>query len=74
MKRTGKESPEFVSLTSDEGLKKSILVEGSGDVIPSGVVAIVHYTGKLKDGSIFDSSVKRGTPFKFNLGLPPLRC
>jgi FKBP-type peptidyl-prolyl cis-trans isomerase len=28
----------------------------------------VHYTGKLLDGTVFDSSVKRGDPFKFTLG------
>lgn len=27
-----------------------------------------HYTGKLLDGTVFDSSVDRGTPFKFTLG------
>jgi len=28
----------------------------------------VHYTGKLLDGTVFDSSVKRGDPFKFKCG------
>jgi hypothetical protein len=27
-----------------------------------------HYTGRLTDGTVFDSSVKRGTPFKFTVG------
>ena len=28
----------------------------------------VHYTGKLKDGSVFDSSLERGAPLEFTLG------
>ena len=28
----------------------------------------MHYTGKLMDGTVFDSSVTRGTPFEFTLG------
>lgn len=28
----------------------------------------VHYTGKLEDGTVFDSSLTRGTPISFTLG------
>ena len=29
----------------------------------------VHYTGKLTDGTVFDSSVSRGQPLEFNVGV-----
>jgi len=35
--------------------------------VPNGAQVTVHYTGRLLDGTEFDSSVKR-QPFKFKLG------
>ncbi len=31
-------------------------------------VVDVHYTGRLEDGRVFDSSIERGKPFRFTLG------
>ncbi|EKE18984.1 MAG: hypothetical protein ACD_9C00178G0003 [uncultured bacterium] len=46
-----------------------VVKEGTGDrVIKSGDLIAVHYTGKLTDGTKFDSSVDRGTPFEFQIG------
>jgi len=42
---------------------------GSGAEAQSGQTVSVHYTGWLTDGTKFDSSVDRGTPFEFPLGV-----
>ncbi|KAJ1695170.1 hypothetical protein LUZ63_011868 [Rhynchospora breviuscula] len=52
-----------------EGLKKKLVKEGQGWETPeNGDEVEVHYTGTLLDGTKFDSSRDRGTPFKFKLG------
>ncbi|CAO97994.1 FkbP-type peptidyl-prolyl cis-trans isomerase [Erwinia tasmaniensis Et1/99] len=55
---------EGVSST-ESGLQFSVLTQGEG-AIPSRQDRVrVHYTGKLIDGSVFDSSVQRGEPAEF---------
>ncbi|KQJ99514.1 peptidyl-prolyl cis-trans isomerase FKBP62 [Brachypodium distachyon] len=52
-----------------EGLRKKLVKEGEGSEHPgAGDEVEVHYTGTLMDGTKFDSSRDRGTPFKFTLG------
>lgn len=52
-----------------QGLKKLLVKEGEGWETPeTGDEVEVHYTGTLLDGTKFDSSRDRGTPFKFKLG------
>ncbi len=56
-------------ITTASGLKYCVLVEGKkGGQRPLKSDKVkVHYTGWLEDGTIFDSSVKRGTPAEFGL-------
>lgn len=58
-----------VALTTDGGIMKQVLREGEGDTPPAGANVKAHYTGTLLDGTVFDSSVKRGRPFAFTIGV-----
>jgi len=49
--------------------KIEILKEGSGVEIKNGDKAAMHYTGTLETGQKFDSSLDRGQPFEFVLGV-----
>lgn len=42
--------------------------DGRGNMAKEGQKCVVHYTGKLLDGTVFDSSYKRNQPFEFVLG------
>ncbi|PJA79557.1 MAG: peptidylprolyl isomerase [Nitrospirae bacterium CG_4_9_14_3_um_filter_51_5] len=55
-------------VTTTSGLQYTDLVIGSGLQAHAGETAIVHYTGKLTDGTQFDSSKDRNEPFSFRLG------
>ncbi len=58
----------FVDISGDGGLFKKVLQEGEGDFPNNHDEVVAHYTGTLDDGSEFDSSRKRGKPFKFVIG------
>jgi len=42
---------------------------GTGRKVPKGAMVKLHYTAKFPDGRVFDSSVKRGDPIEFKIGV-----
>ena len=60
--------PLRVERLAGDDLVKEVLAEGAGACPQLGDEVSAHYTGKLLDGTVFDSSVARGTPFTFTLG------
>ena len=64
---TNKKKPGIVNLPS--GLQYEILVEGQGAKPTAKNKVTCHYHGTLIDGTVFDSSVKRGEPATFPLNM-----
>ena len=52
-------------ITTQSGLQYKVLTEGSGRKPTTEDRVIVHYTGKILDGSVFDSTMERGEPVIF---------
>jgi peptidylprolyl isomerase len=50
-------------------LKIETLKEGTGVIPKTGQTCVMHYTGWLTNGKKFDSSIDRGEPFSFTLGV-----
>ncbi|WP_233115777.1 FKBP-type peptidyl-prolyl cis-trans isomerase [Aggregatibacter actinomycetemcomitans] len=75
VKKAEEEGKKFTAeFAKKDGVKKTasgllyrVEKEGSGDAIKAADVVKVHYTGKLPDGTVFDSSRERGTPAEFPL-------
>ncbi len=65
---TAGEKKEPKVITTKSGLKYIDLLEGTGKDAKAGDTVEVHYTGRLKDGTKFDSSHDRNKPFTFKLG------
>lgn len=57
--------PEVV--TTPSGLQYEVIEEGTGAMPAATDQVKVHYTGRLLDGTVFDSSVERGEPATFGV-------
>jgi len=62
-----KDEPKVV--TTQSGLKYQEVKEGVGEAAKANDVVEVHYTGWLKSGKKFDSSLDRNKPIVFKLGV-----
>lgn len=64
-----KEKPEqeIIAIEAEE-FKIETIEEGEGEESKDGDILVVHYTGRLLDGTVFDSSLERNEPFEFTLG------
>jgi peptidylprolyl isomerase len=54
---------------TSSGLAYVDITPGTGASPKAGDTVTVHYTGYLKSGKKFDSSVDRGQPFSFTIGV-----
>ena len=53
--------------TTLSGLQYEVIKEGEGNHPSINSTVTVHYEGTLIDGTVFDSSIKRGTPATFGV-------
>ena len=51
--------------TTASGLQYEVLIEGTGPMPSATDTVVTHYHGTLTDGTVFDSSVDRGSPASF---------
>jgi len=57
------------AVTTASGLQYVVVKDGDGAKPQKGNNVTVHYTGTLEDGTKFDSSRDRNSPFSFKIGV-----
>jgi hypothetical protein len=77
------DAPEWKASDAGGGLRFWDVADGTGEMLRPGQTVTCHYTGWLTDGTIFDSSRRRGEPATFSLtgviqgwtkGLPGMKA
>lgn len=53
----------------ESGLIFVEIQRGTGQAVQEGSTVAVHYEGRLLDGTVFDSSLERGEPIEFQIGV-----
>ena len=54
---------------TESGLRYKFLQKGTGAIVKNGQVVSIHYTGKLANGTKFDSSRTKNKPHTFKTGV-----
>jgi peptidylprolyl isomerase len=68
-KEKSKSTKQPITMKTASGLEYTITEKGNGKKPQIGDKIVVHYTGKLLNDTVFDSSKKHGQPFSFKLGV-----
>ncbi len=62
-----------ISTMEGDTMSQELIIEdmqvGTGPAVQAGDNISIHYHGTLEDGTVFDSSVDRGTPFETQIGV-----
>ncbi len=53
---------------TESGLQIEVMAEGEGESPTASDLVLVHYEGRLANGTVFDSSYQRGEPAAFGVG------
>lgn len=61
--------PTLVPVKTDDKVKIEDLKVGTGPSPQVGQTIVTHYTGRLTNGTKFDSSVDRSVPFSYRYGV-----